>query len=70
MHLFHKWETLYQGNYDCGWFRHRRCNKCLKNQIISNQKFFGSISQAVELGVEIGIYKAVVEMRDGVKFDD
>lgn len=58
----HKWKTLFQSNaIDSHYFIHRRCERCHINDLENSMPYFGCISQAIDLGMRRGIYKAVFE---------
>lgn len=61
MHIFHKWEVVYRYDLDNrrGWFEHRKCKVCSKEQYIDHLNIYSSFVDAIGLGVSKGVYKAL-----------
>ncbi len=71
MHIFHHWIVIYRFVLpnNRGWFEHGKCKKCDSQKIIHKLKFFSTISDAIDLGVEQGVYAGIQETLYRVKFE-
>jgi hypothetical protein len=62
---WHQWETVHKEIVDdCGWFAHEHC-VCGRDRIREHMSFFGTINDAMTLGIAVGLYKGFYLFRTG-----
>lgn len=69
--MWHSDKVIHRKDMDSGaWFEHRQCEKCKKHRIVRHNPFYTTITQSIDLGVNIGAYKGIVGTLKKIKFEE
>lgn len=58
MHIFHNWDVIHSYTLPNGhgWFENRKCKTCSVEKMRSHLNFFSNFADAIQLGIEQGLY--------------